>query len=495
MRRITLCLGLGLVLVAGCRGGIGNLFSAHAKEAASAGSVSLSPESLAVTLAGLKGAQLSPATADFVANLWINYHLFALAVADGKIATDSAAVAEVMWPEMTERLAGEWHDSVVAHHTNFTDKSVDSAYVSTDTQALRLVQHILIRVPANAPDTARARALRTITTAAAQVRAGANFGALAMKLSGDPASAKDSGYMDPAPRGAYVTSFDSAAWVLAPGAVSGIVTTPYGYHIVRRPPVAEVRGRFLDFLGRRAGLMLDQMYFDSLAKAKHLKVASKAPIKLRELLTDPESYRHSSAPFATYDGGKLAGKEMVRWVNVLPPQIASGLGQATDSQISGFISRVAENVLFVEDAKAHGIKVSAADQELMRNAYVAGLDTLRAKMGLGADISNPATPLADREKAAALKVDQFLAYGFGARVGMTPIPAPMVDYLRDRFASRVDPQGTARAVELALSLKAAKEMTEDSAARAHRGAGAPAPTPGTISPVAPPMPPTSNKQK
>lgn len=486
MRRITLCLGLGLVLVAGCRGGIGNLFSAHAKEAASAGPISLSPESLAVTLAGLKGAQLSPATADFVANLWINYHLFALAVADGKIATDSAAVAEVMWPEMTERLAGEWHDSVVARHTNFTDKSVDSAYASTDSQALRLVQHILIRLPANAPDSARARAQKAIADAAAKVRAGANFGALALKLSGDPGSAKDSGYMDPAPRGAYVTSFDSAAWALAPGAVSGIVTTPYGFHLVRRPPVAEVRGRFLDFLDRRAGLMLDQMYFDSLAKAKHLKVASKAPLKLRELLTDPEAYRHSGTSFASYDGGDLEGKEMVRWVNVLPPQIAAGLGQATDSQISGFISRVAENVLFVKDAQSHGIKVSAADQETMRQAYIAGLDTLRAKMGLGADISNPATPLGDRETAAALKVDQFLAYGLGARVGMTPIPAPMVDYLRDRFPSHVDQQGTARAVELALSLKAKTEMAEDSAARA-RGRG-PMPTPGagTTAPAAAP---------
>ncbi|HSC58898.1 MAG TPA: peptidylprolyl isomerase [Gemmatimonadales bacterium] len=489
MRRNTLCLGLGLLLVAGCRGGVGNLFSAHAKEAAAAGPISLTPESLAVTLAGLKGAQLAPETADFVANLWINYHLFALAVADGKIATDSAAVAEVMWPEVTERIAGEWHDTVVAHHANFTAHSIDSAYASSDSMALRLVQHILIQVPATAPDSVKAKARKKVEGLAAQIRAGANFGALALKFSGDPGSAKDSGYMQPAPRGAYVTSFDSAAWALAPGAVSGIVATPYGFHIVRRPPVNEIRDRFLAFLDQRAGMVLDQMYFDSLAKAKHLKVASKAPIKLRELLTDPESYRHSSEVFASYDGGKLEGREMVRWVNVLPPQIASGLGQATDSQISNFISRVAENVLFVQDAKAHGIKVSTADLETMRQAYIAGVDTLRAKMGLGDDLMNPATPLADREKAAALKVDQFLAYGFGARVGMTPIPAPMVDYLRDRFPSHVDQQGTARAVELALNIRAKAEMEQDSTARAHGKTPAPSPQNNNAAPVTLPTPP------
>lgn len=466
MRRNTLCLGLGLLLVAGCQGGVGNLFSAHAKVAASAGPVSLAPESLAVILNGLKGARLSPETADYVANLWVNYHLFGQAVAEGKLTADSEAIAEVMWPEITERIAGIWHDTVYARHTTFKPGSVDSAFGSTDPLALRLVQHILVTVPANAPDSVRAKARKRLEAAAAQVRAGANFGALALKLSGDPGSARDSGYMEPAPRGAYVTSFDSAAWALAPGAVSGIVTTPYGFHLIRRPPVDEIRGRFLAFLSRRAGITLDSMYFDSLAKAEHLTVASKAPTKLRELLDDPESYRHSSSALASYDGGALEMKEMIKWINVLPPQLSASLAQAPDSQIRLFVERVAENTLFVRDARAHGVRVSADDMASMRAAYIAGLDTLRAKMGLGDDISDASQPLADREKAAALKIDTFLSAGFGARVGMVPIPAPMVDFLRDRFPSHVDRQGTSRAVELALQLKSAADEAADSAARA-----------------------------
>jgi hypothetical protein len=476
MRRIVW--SFGLVLVAGCAG-IRSMFNAHASVAASAGGVSLSPESLAVVLTGLKGARLAPETADFVANLWVNYHLFGQAVADGAIGTDSAAVNEVMWPEITERLASVWHDTVMARHTDIQPATVDREYARLDPQAVRLVQHILVKLAPNASDADKAKAKKKIDDIAAKVRAGVSFGKLALTMSDDPMSARDSGYMDPAPRGAYVTSFDSAAWTLQPGAVSGVVESPYGYHLIRRPPLAEIRGRFQDYLARRAGMVLDSTYFDSLARAKHLEVASKAPEMIRQLLADPEGFRHSSKAFATFDGGKFDGREMARWINALPPQFASSLGQAPDSMMRVFVRRMGENYLFVADAKAHGIALSAAEWDSLRAGYLGGLDSLRTQMTLGDDITNPSASKKDREAAAALKVDAFLARGFGREIRMAPIPSPMVDYLRDRYPHSVNTQGTARAVELALALQQKEQATEESGPKA---GGAPqlptAPAPG-----------------
>lgn len=487
MRRVVLC--LSLLVAAGCAG-VKSMFSAHASEAASAGGATLVPESLAVVLTSIKGARLSPETADFVADLWVNYHLFGQAVADGAIGTDSTAINDVMWPEITERLASQWHDTVMARHTNIQPSAADREYARVDPQALRLVQHILVRLAPNAAPAEQAAAKKKIDGIAAQVRAGANFGALALKLSDDPGSARDSGYMDPAPRGAYVTSFDSAAWTLQPGAVSGIVVSPYGFHIIRRPPLEEVRGRFLDFLARRASVTLDSTYFDSLAKAKHLKVASRAPEMIRQLLADKESFRNSTKAFATYDGGKLSGREMVRWVNALPPQFSQGLSQAPDSLVSFFVTRMGENFLFVADARAHGIGLSASDWANLRQAYLAGIDTLRKQIGLGDDVINPSAPKKDREQAAALKVDAFLASGFGQKVRMVPIPSAMVDYLRDRLPHSVNTQGTGRAVELALALQE-KQQAADLNAHGNAGQNPAAGLPSGAAPsVTPPAAPS-----
>lgn len=488
MRRIVW--SFGLVLVAGC-GGIRSMFNAHARVAATAGGESLAPESLAVVLTGLKGARLSPETADFVANLWVNYHLFGQAVADGAIGTDSTAVADVMWPEITSQLAAVWHDTVMARHTQIQPAAVDKEYARIDPQAVRLVQHILVRLAPNATPAEQAKARKKIDEIAAKVRGGANFGKLALTMSDDPMSARDSGYMDPAPRGAYVTSFDSAAWVLPPGGVSGVVVSPYGYHLIRRPPLAEIRGRFQDFLARRAGMLLDSTYFDSLARARHLEVASKAPELVRQLLADREQFRHSTKAFASFDGGKLDGREMARWINALPPQFASGLAQAPDSLLRIFVRRMGENYLFVADARAHGIGLSAKDWDALRQSYLAGLDSLRIQIGLGDDVTNPAVPKQEREATAALKVDAFLGRGFGREIRMAPIPSPMADYLRDRYPHEVNTQGTARAVELALALQQKEQVAAESAgtraggSRFMPGASvAPAPRPsGTAQPA------------
>lgn len=64
-------------------------------------------------------------------------------------------------------------------------------------------------------------------------RAGASFPDLARQYSRDPNSAPKGGDLGTLARGATVAAFDSAAFALAAGEISGIVTTPYGFHIIQ----------------------------------------------------------------------------------------------------------------------------------------------------------------------------------------------------------------------------------------------------------------------
>ena len=119
--------------------------------------------------------------------------------------------------------------------------------------------HILIRVDQSAPPAEKQAARKKAEGVLAQVRAGGDFAALARAHSQD-GSAPNGGDLGLFGRGQMVAPFEQAVAALGPGEVSGIVETPFGYHIIKlaekRPartvPLAEASPRIGQFLMMRA---------------------------------------------------------------------------------------------------------------------------------------------------------------------------------------------------------------------------------------------------
>jgi peptidyl-prolyl cis-trans isomerase C len=99
--------------------------------------------------------------------------------------------------------------------------------------------HILVRVDPNADAKTRARAKAEIDSVLKELKAGGDFAKLAQKHSQDGSAAQggDLGYF---PKGQMVPEFDQVAFALPVGQLSGIVTTQFGYHILKvtdkKPP-------------------------------------------------------------------------------------------------------------------------------------------------------------------------------------------------------------------------------------------------------------------
>lgn len=449
MRRPLLALAFVLPL-AGCSG-MKDLFTAHANVAAEAAGHTLSADSLAALMLEAKGARMVPETAEFLANLWVDYQLFGNGVITGTLMTDTSAVHEILWPEITELLGSRWHDTLMARRTSFGPGAVDSAYAADDSLAVRVLQHVLVRVPPTATVAERGAGQRKAAGLQARARAGADFAALARQFSDDQASKPTGGVMNAAPRGAFVTPFDSAGWTLRPGEVSGVVASPFGFHIIRRPPLAEVRSQLQDFLEFSAGHRLDSLYMDSLGTAKRLAVKSGAPGVMRGALEDPEGSRNSGKAIATFDGGKLTVREMLRWTGSMPPQMVSQLKSATDTQLVGFARALAQNILLIDDARANGIALTADESSMARVTFLASLDTLRYTVGLTASVTDTSAAMATREAAAELAINTFFGRLLRREAPARTIPGPMTWYLRDRLPYRVNTAGVARAAEIALA--------------------------------------------
>jgi len=447
---------VGLVVLAVLGGtGCKEMFQARPDVVAEASGQTLKAERVAELMSSIKGFPLSREAADFLANMWVDHTIFAQALAAGRDMTDSATAAQVLWPELAELKAGRFHDSLVAARVPITDRVADSIYAADE---VRLLQHILIKLEPNAEPPARAEAQKKADRALVRARRGGDFARLAGELSDDPGSRRDGGYLPPAPKGQYVTAFDSAGWTLAPGGMTGLVETPFGYHIIRRPPPAEVRDRLLAFARERLGVRLDSMYLDSLATRYRLKVDGGAAASLRHAIADRTAAVRSTRALARYEGGELTVAEFMRWAASLPPSWSSQMMQQPDSSLTAFIEIIGKNELLLQEADRAGIQPTPVEWASMQQTFRAQLDTLRMSLGLSAaDMGDPGATSEDRARVAAMKIESFwdkLAVG-GVRP--RPIPPQLAHVLRQEAEFSVEQAGITRAIELATSLQAQRK--------------------------------------
>jgi hypothetical protein len=468
---LTLALGAALTACSNFK----DLFSAHADVAAEAGDQRLSPERLAKIMNSGKGIRPNREAANFVANVWIDYTLFGEAVATGKLPRDSASIAQIVWPQLAELKGTHWHDTLTARRSTLPPNAADSLYRGNE---VRVLQHILYRVPPNAVPEVRNVARKKAEGTLARIRQGADFGRVASQVSEDPGSKVDKGFLPPSPKGRFVPAFDSAGWALAPGATSGVVETPFGYHIIKRPSADAVRERLQNYLVQSAGSRLDSIYMDSLAIVNDIKVSKDAASAMRAAAEDPDKARHSKKRLTSFKGGELTVAEFMRWIQALPPQYTTQLRQADDTMLTRFARVLSQNVLLLRQADSANIRITSAEWKTLADGYRAQVDTLRREMGLDTvRLWDSTVAAADRNKLVAAKVDQYFDRLVGGKSRLRPIPAPLATLLRDRSSYEIYDGGVNRAVELAEADRKKTDTTNAAAGPLQQAPG-PAPIPG-----------------
>jgi peptidyl-prolyl cis-trans isomerase C len=130
-------------------------------------------------------------------------------------------------------------------------------------------------VPEQADEPTKAKARVQADDVLAQLKKGAAFADLAKKYSQDPGSAPNGGDLGFFGKGQMVPAFEQAAFGLKPGQTSGVVETPFGYHIIRVSEAKagrdltydEVKGQIDDYLKQQLRDRKSQEFVDQL-KAK-----------------------------------------------------------------------------------------------------------------------------------------------------------------------------------------------------------------------------------
>ncbi|MEP6590581.1 MAG: peptidylprolyl isomerase [Gemmatimonadota bacterium] len=481
MLRKTVLAASTMVALAAC--GAGGL-TAGPDVAAKAGGQELSATRVSEILTGAKGAKLTPESAEFIANLWVDYTLFAQGIADGSLKADSATINKAMWPALAQLKADRWHDSLIAKRATASDAQIDSTYAAGNDRAL---QHVLIMVAPTATPAERSAARKKIDALAGELKGGANFGALALKNSMDTGSGADSGYLPIGPKGRFVPAFDSVGYSMAPGATSGVVPTQFGFHILRRPPLAESRERYRSFVKEAQVAFVDSTYFAEIDKDNDFKVDPDAAKTIKAGLADMEKKRHDKKVLVSYKGGGFTLADMLRWVGALTadpmkgPQTMAQIKAAPDTQLVEFARRLAQNALVLRDAEKNHIEVTAEEWKTISADFSAQLDTIKTSIGLTADVLDPKATETDRSKAAALKVDQYFDKLVKGDARLRVLPGLLSIALRDDHKFLVNPAGLKRALELAEA-KQGKDSTAAAPSVMQPAPGG-APVPGGAAPA------------
>ena len=157
----------------------------------------------------------------------------------------------------------------------FYDKNPDKF---KQDEAVR-ASHILFRVEETADAATKKKAMDDAQGVLKQARSGADFAELAKKHSAD-GSAQQGGDLNFFTRGQMVPPFDQAAFAMKPGEISDIVTTQFGYHIIkvteRRPastvPFEQVSGRIKEFLTEQQKQQKADAFIQSLKQKAKIEV-------------------------------------------------------------------------------------------------------------------------------------------------------------------------------------------------------------------------------
>ncbi len=180
-------------------------------------------------------------------------------------------------------MAEELFNKRTANIPAVSDKEARTFY---DANKERFVQgervkasHILLTVDKAASDSLRAAKKAEAQRILGEIKKGADFADMARKYSDCPSKQQggDLGFFQ---RGQMVPEFENAAFALKAGQMSGVVETPFGYHIIKMVerssestvPFDQAKENIVQYLTEQKKQQALTSYFDSLRAASNMQV-------------------------------------------------------------------------------------------------------------------------------------------------------------------------------------------------------------------------------
>ena len=456
MKKLVIAaIGAALVLT-GCDS-IKEAMSAHTDVVAKAADQELTVTRLA-TLMGSSKAPLRKDVANAITDAWVNYQLVGEAAVNGDSLKDNQKIDEAMWSILANVKAKKWYDQISKQWKAPDSTQAEANYANN---AMLAADHILLLTSKDTTPAGKAAVRKKIDALRAQVTP-ANFAELARKNSEDPQSAVQGGSLGVFPRGAMVKEFDQATAALKPGEISGIVETPYGYHIIRRPTFASIKDRFVQAMQQGGLQAAESTYLAGLETAAKLEVKPGTAATVRAVVEYPNGHRNDKTVLATSSIGKFTASDLARWMETFPPQaqIAERVKQAPDSMLPIFVKNFVRNELVLHSADSAKLGPDATQLADIRKMFSSSLTNAWTALNLDPKaLETAAKSKADRAKLAAQRVEEYIGKLLQQQAQYVDVTQPVQNVLRDKYDYTINPEALDQVLLEAAKVRLASDST------------------------------------
>ncbi|MEO7102119.1 MAG: peptidylprolyl isomerase [Gemmatimonadaceae bacterium] len=450
------------VSVTACSG-LKEAMSAHVDTAAKAGSEELSVERLA-SLLGEATVPPRKDVAQAIANAWLDYELLGQAAAKGDTVVTDKALDAALWAPISTAKARKYYDMV---SKNWGVEDSAAARKMFEKGDILAASHILILTKGKSADQ-QAAAKKEIDALRAKVNSG-NFAALAKANSEDKASAARGGSLGIFQKGAMVPEFEKALVALKPGEISPVITTDYGYHIIRRPTYDEIKSDVLQASKGRSTQVAESTFVAKLEADGKIQMKKDAATTARVVVADPDAHRNDKSTIATSTAGDFTAAELARWIGTFPPmqqsQQRGQLQNAPDSMVNMFVKNFIINDLVLKAADAAKIGPTPEEISQLHNAFFQARDAAWTQLGVDPKtLADSGKTEADRVRFASARVNKYMDALVSGKAQFIQVPEPVARVLREKTDATLNSAGIDRAVERAVQKHAAADSTARAAA-------------------------------
>jgi len=384
------------MVVTGCNS-FGKAMNAHRDELAQAAGKELKADEAATMIAA--NPQITNVDSTIVQTLadrWIDYTLLATAYAeDSTLAV--LDLDKLTQDQREEMVLNQLMTRSIHVDTAFSDAQLNQEWQTQGPGLEVHARHILLKPPANATPAQTDSVKRLAESIRQQAAGGADFAELARRYSQDTSKDQggDLGYFG---RGAMVPPFEEAAFALQPGQISPVVTSQFGYHVIkvedrRQQELGNQKEQFRQFLVGRSQQLAAKHFVDSLTAASALKVEGGAPQQVRDLAkggAQPLRGRAASRTLATFRGGQYTAGQLQPAMATLQADQLKQLAEAPDSVIQNIVKQQATKQILLAEARKRGIQMQPQEVQAMREqarqavlqaVQMSGIGTRRAPKG------------------------------------------------------------------------------------------------------------------